>query len=354
MNIDIGAIVSRAFSIVKRHRALWILGFLAALGGVGGGGVNFQIPSGGNFGIPSGGTSGTPELPGGNPFDQLSRISPENWQMAGALVLGLCCVFVVIGIALWLVGLTANGGLIVGANRAEMGDGVTFGESWRGGAARLGSFVGMRILLAIPSILIAIIMAVVVATAIAGAGGLAVLSDRAQSEDTTAILGTLFAGIACVGVPLACVLWIYSIIAGAIQMLGDRAISIDQVGAMDAIRRGWGLFRSNLGNVIVMGIILALIGIAIGIVTAIVAGIVLVPSIVLMVSQAARETGPQPFSFVVFGLSLLLFFVIAAVISALVVAFRATVWTLIYRQITGKGAVLPPASSAPPAPLPLQ
>jgi hypothetical protein len=330
------------------------LGFLAALGGVGGGGANFQIPSGGDFGIPSGGTSGTPELPNGNPFDQLSRISPENWQMAAALGLGLCCVLLVIGIALWLIGLSANGGLIVGASRAEAGDSVAFGEVWRAGTARLGSFIGMRILLAIPSLLILVIIGVTVAIAIAGVGGLAALSDRAQSEDAAGLIGILFSGIACVAIPLFCVAWIYGIIANAIQMLGDRAISIDQVGAMDAIRQGWALFRSNLGNVLVMGIILALIGIGVGIVTAIVAGIVLVPSIVLMVSQASRETGPQPVSFVVFGLSLLLFFVIAAVISALVVAFRATVWTLIYRQITGKGAVLPPASSAPPAPLPLQ
>ena len=136
-------------------------------------------------------------------------------------------------------------------------------------------------------------------------------------------------------------------------MLGDRAISIDHVGAVDAIRQGWALFRANLGNVIIMGIILALIGAVIGIVAAIVGGIVLIPSIVLFVSQASRDGGPQAISFVVFGLSFLVFMIIVAVISSVVVAFRATTWTLVYRQISGKGTVAP-SISAPQAPLPVQ
>lgn len=353
MNIDIGAILSRAFNIVKNNRALWILGFLAALGGVGGGsGSSFNLPSGGgNFGTPSSGNA--PSLPGDNPFDQLGRLSPETWQAVGAIAFAICCVFIIIGIVLWLVGLVANGGIIVGANRAETEGPVALGDLWRASSPRLLSFIGMRILLAIPAIVILIIFGIIIGVAIAGAGGLAALSSEAGSDNIGGAVGMLFSGIACTVIPLVCVLWIYSIISGAIQMLGDRAISIDHVGAMDAIRQGWALFRANLGNVIIMGIILALIGAVIGILAAIVGGIVLIPSILLFVSQASREGGPQAVSFLVFGLSFLVFMVIVAVISSVVVAFRATTWTLVYRQISGKGTVAP-SISAPQAPLPVQ
>jgi len=47
------------------------------------------------------------------------------------------------------------------------------------------------------------------------------------------------------------------------------------------------------------------------------------------------------------------FMLIVAVISSVVVAFRATTWTLVYRQISGKGTVAP-SISAPQAPLPVQ
>ena len=353
MTVDIGATISRAFDIVKRHRALWILGFLAALGGVGGGGGNFNLPSGGNFGVPSG-NGGSLDLPSNNPFEQFNRIfSPENWQLIGGVVLAVCCIGIVIGIVLWLVGLAANGGLISGANRAEMGESFSFGEVWRSGTARLKSFIGMRILLIIPNILVSAIVAVAVVIAIVGAGGLAALSDSAQSDSGAGIFA-IFSGVACIIIPLICVLSIYSIIAGGIQMLGDRAIMIDQVGAMDAIRQGWALFRSNLGNIIIMGIILAIIGAIVGFIAVLVGGIVLAPSIVLMVTQSSSQSGPQALSFVVLGVSILAFIIIVAIISSVVVAFRATVWTLIYRQISGKGMALPPASSAPPAPLPVQ
>lgn len=107
-------------------------------------------------------------MPGNNPFDQLGRLSPGNWQAVGAIVLAICCVFFIIGIALWLMGLVANGGIIVGANRAET-DSLAFGDLWRASSPR--EFVGMRILLAIPAIIILIIFGIIVAVAIAGAGG---------------------------------------------------------------------------------------------------------------------------------------------------------------------------------------
>ena len=104
--MEFGSLLSRAFQIVRQHRVLWILGFLAALAGAGGGG---GVPSTGS--LPSSGTTPgtTPGLPSGsNPFPQFNNIRPEMFQAIAGIAIAVACVLVLISIVLWVIGTIAN------------------------------------------------------------------------------------------------------------------------------------------------------------------------------------------------------------------------------------------------------
>ena len=350
--MDYGAIISRAFKVVRQNRALWFLGFLAALGGIGGN-TSFNLPSGNSFSLPSSpssssGTPTTPRLPSGSGLPSL----PSNFDglTASTLIaigLGILCFFIVVGLLFWLMGLVANGGLIAGANQAEEESRTSFGYAWSRGSNKLASFIGMRIVLAIPGLLIGLVMIVVIVGAIASAGGLALLSNfnngDGSSGDGLSALLVVLSGVVCVIVPLALLGAVWGILVNGIKMLGDRAIMLDNAHAMDAIRQGWRLFRGNFANVLVMGLLLWIISLVIGFVVLFVAGLILAPSLVLLVMQTtasnANGVGAGSIAGVIALLigSIFLAVVVGSIINALVVAFRATLWTLAYRQFTGRG-----------------
>jgi hypothetical protein len=82
----------------------------------------------------------------------------------------------------------------------------------------------------------------------------------------------------------------------------------------------------------------------------------LAPSIVLLIAQAANSDGSGmgalagPIALLV-G-SIFVAVIIGSVINALVVAFRAALWTLVYRQFTGRNAdkLIGNTSIQPPQP----
>ena len=341
--MEFGSLLSRAWQIIRQHRVLWILGFLAALGGAGGGG---GVPStGGNFNLPSSGS--TPGTSGDNPFN---NISPEMFQAAAGILIVLACVLVVISIVFWVIGTIANGGLIAGTDQIEREGVTTFGAAWSRSTPKFWSFFGMRLLLAIPAILIGIIIVVIAFAIIAGAGGLAFMSSNGDggSDGTAQAVMAALGGALCLIIPLGLIAFVYDIIARGIKVFADRAIVLAGAGARESISQGWAMFRSNFINVLLMALILWVISLVVGFIVAIVAGVVFAPSIILLISQINSTGAPQAGAIIALIVSFLVTLVIAAAIGALVVAFRATLWTLVYRRLTGQAA--PPTSVSPYAP----
>jgi hypothetical protein len=346
--MDYGALISRAFKIVRQNRALWFLGFLAALGGVGGGGgFNFNLPSGNSFGRPGTSSGTTPSLPPGSGLPEL----PSNFGGLAetgiiAIVLGLVCFFLVLGVALWLMGLVANGGLIAGANQVEEEGRTRFGYAWSRGASKLASFIGMRIVLAIPGFILTLLIIGIVVAAVVSGGVLAAMSNMDGADGAQKMLGVLFAalsGAICIIIPLALAAAVLNILVSGTKMFGDRAIMLGDAGAMDAIRQGWALLRSNFVNVMLTGLMLWVISLVIGFIVLFIVGIILAPSFVLLAVQLANTNGDGAATGSLVGViavligSLFLAAVVGSIINALVIAFRATLWTLAYRQFTGRG-----------------
>lgn len=137
--MDFGATLSRAFNIVLKHRALWVLGFLASLtGGVSGAGNALSNLSSLSIQIPIGPSAEV--LPEVERFFGPTTREPE--LIVGALC-GLVCVVLLVSLALWVISVIAQGGLIGGVQQVEEQGNTTFGQAWSIGARNFWRLFGL-------------------------------------------------------------------------------------------------------------------------------------------------------------------------------------------------------------------
>jgi hypothetical protein len=323
---------------VWRNKALWILGFLVALGGGGGGGGgggNFSFPGSSGSGGGSGGTPGVPSLP---------RLTEQQIQAILAAVVALLCVFAILGIIFAIVGVIANGGLIAGADDADATGRMSFGAAFKRGSARFWSLLGMRIVLWLPTLIVGVVVGIIV-LALFGASIASALNDRSDRNTAAALLASL-GGLFCIAFPVGLLVFVYDIVARGIKVFGDRAIMLEGAGAMDGIRRGWAMFKSRLGDIFLTGLVLVVIGFVAGILFAIVAGAIMAPGVVLLLTQINSQI--QTVTWVVLAVSVVLAIVLTSLLASVLIAFRATTWTLVYRAFVPRPA---PAQVTPFTPV---
>lgn len=302
--MDYGNVLARAWQISWRWKVLWILGLLAGLGRAMSGGSNSRYSTG------SGEWGGPQDL----------GIPPEVFgALAGAACLGL-----IIGIALWVISVIARGGLIAGVHQVEEEGDTSFGRAWRAGASRFWTLFGIGILAAIPMIL-AILLGFVVLGTTLFAGIQASGSSSGLSR-----LGAILAPVACCSVTFLCGLFVVALVLAQIRIYAERAAIMEDLGWIDAFKRGWQILKENLGPTIILWIIFFVIGLALALLITAALAVLMLPFIALLTSSdpAAWAVGP-----------LFCGGVIAAVVFAAIVAFIETftsaTWTLAYRDLAG-------------------
>ncbi|MEZ4513799.1 MAG: hypothetical protein R3C62_18175 [Chloroflexota bacterium] len=303
-----------------------LLGFLAALGSGGGGGGGNS-----NFRMDGSQVPGSPDFGG-----QVEAF----WLQYAALIIAAMCFFFLLGIVLWVVGLTARGGLISAAARLDAGEKMTFRQAFADGWAKIGQLVGLSLLLFLPFIILAFVVALVVA----GAIGFSIFSiANTIEQDPTAVLGSLGAvvfavcGLLCLAIPIG-------IILQGISAFAQRGIMLQDMGIMDSIRHGWHIFKSNFAEIIVLVVIFIVISIVVGFAVAIV-----------MIPLAFLSFGPLIFQAVEGGsfgaveiaagiVGGLVLAVVAAAINSLVTAYQSTTFTLAYQEFLNKNTGTKPAT----------
>ena len=243
--MDYGNLFRRSWDIVWQNKYLFILGFLAALGG-GGRGNNF------NYSFPNSSSSGSPNIPA----DAFAEFR-DFWAQYGGMVLGLLCFLFILGIVFWLVRLAAQGGLIESVNRIEAGEKMSFGKAFSAGVARIWSLVGLNLLLNLPFILVGLIFAGISISILAAGSNSGMFAGNASP-----FLGLM----ACVGL-LACVLIPLGIVIAIIQPFAQRGLMLKQLGVVESIRHGWQVVRENIGDVILLGVAFLMIGFLFGFLT---------------------------------------------------------------------------------------
>ena len=320
--MNYGDTLRRSWQLTWNNKWLWLLGFLAALGGGSGAGSNS------NYQMDPGTTTS-----GG--------ISPELAASLTGAVLLLCCIGVVIGILLWLVSLASRGGLITSVVELDRGQPSSFGRAFRQGWRKLLPLVLMTLLLFSVLIILGIILAVGFAGTIAAAIG---AGTSGGSDALAGILGTagfVFLCLLCLLIPL-------SLVLNLIYPFAYRGIMLRDLRVMDSIRHGWRVLRENLGEILLLGLIFFVINLIISAIAALIIGLVGISSGMFAVLTSGGEMSTA--QIVAAGVGMLAAFVIFAIISAIVTAWRSATFTLAYEQWTGKEALKDSAAPLPPTP----
>jgi len=284
--MEYGKLLNRSVNIVWQNKFLIIVGFLAALGS-------------GSFG---GGGGGNGDL------GQFPEVEAEIAALAVGLIIALVCVVLFVGIVLWAVSTIARGGLIASVDSIESGEKSSFRQSWSAGWHRAWTLLGIGLLPAIP----ALILFVVGVMALGAYGGIFALFDEEFAQVTTAGLAITIALFACILVPIMLVLSI-------LRNFAERACMLENLGVIDAYRRGTSVLRANLGEAIILFLLQIVIFIVLGVLF-LLGGFILVLCCFLW--------------------PLLL------VVQGFISAFVSALWTLAWRSWTGEPPMVEKAPAA--------
>lgn len=313
--MDYGNILSRSWSIVWNNKFLWLLGFLAALGSVG---------SSGNSG-----RSFSQRVENGD-------INPDVLVGLGAMMFGLVCLGLLLGLILYLVSLAANGGLISAAARLDDGEKVTLGEAFGAGTGALGRLIGISLLLWLPFIVLIVASVFVAIVAVGGtAAAMSAFSDVGTNPEAAfASLGIFFL---CCGA-LCCVLVPLAIVTTVINEFAFRSAMLHDLGVTDSIRAAWQMIRTNLGDVVLLMILLFAIAFMYGLLV----GVVMLPLALLLfvpLGVMAASDGSSMIAVVMLVIGGLCLGLFGAVLNSIVTAWRSTAITLAFRQLSAKPVV---------------
>jgi hypothetical protein len=307
MNFDFGEVLTRAWQIVWRHRVLWVFGILASCGRGGGGGSG---GGGGNSGIQFEG----PDLP-----PQVIR-----WlEMIQENLMTFAVVGCIVLLLLWALSIFLSTigkvGLIRGTFQAEGGaERLVFGELFSGSTPYFWRIFGLSLIVAIPVLVgIAAAVAGFVAFAIGASGG----SDEAVLGLVAMV--PLFIGCICLLIPLM-------FVVGMIIRQAERAIVLENMPVLPAISRGWDVFRANLGPIILMALILAVLNLVLGFVIALPIFIVALPAMLAFLAGEGQSWSPLA----LLGLCICLYIPVSLLLNGIAIAYTESAWTLTYMRLT--------------------
>ena len=315
MALNYGEILEKSWKIIWKHKVLWIFGLLASCAQGGGG-------SGG------GGGRGSAQFSGNNFQDGFSFNLPPaaenflhqltvffNSENAWIIIVVLVLVALLFALIFFVLSIFGRIGLVRGAWQADESDEkLSFGQLWRQSRpyfwrVLLVMLLGFAVSLAIVAILIvpAILISVL----------------------------TLGIGIFCLLIPLVCLLipvfWALSV------LLEQSIVAIvgEDLGVIEGVKRGWQVIRDNLGQMVVMSLIL-LIGPAIlRFVIFLPFLLALLPVVLALLAQSQNVLmAGLAISLVLF----LLYLLLAIVINAILQAYLGTAWTLTFRRLAGRPA----------------
>lgn len=298
--MDFGEVLGRAWRIIWKHKILWVFGIFAGLArGGGGGGGN----SGSRFTNPG----------GANPQFNQYATQFGDW-IASHLWVVVLFVLVIFILAILFAMLAAMGriGLIKGTFKADGGaEHLGFMELWDEGRPffwrifLLGLVVGLAVLIVV-FFLVAL-----------GIGFTAI---------------TLGIGLICL-LPLICVMVIALWLLGIVVQQAEVAIVLENLSIMDGLRRGWDVFRQNIGPMLIMWVILGVIAIVVGIAIAIPILIVIIPAAIALSNnpQAIRLTDTV---LVVALACCVVYFPVLLVLNGILTAYLQSAWTLTYMRLT--------------------
>ena len=309
--MDYGQLLNRSFSIAWRNRYLWPFGLF---GGAGGGVPSF------NFGYTG-------------DFEETSSAAPLGPAPAGdlgidpAILIAIIGGFVLFLVVLFCLSALSQGALAEAVAALERGEERRFGSAFAAGRSSFWRVVRLMLLVALIGLAGLLVLGVPI--------GLILLGVFAASGSEAVVIA--------VAIPLGIIALLVLIVAGlalqVVSQLATRELVLDGGRAVDSLKSGYTLARTNLKTAILVGLLALAIGLVaaiIFVVAALLVGLVLaIPAIIFAISDmgsAAIVAG------VVAGVILLPLFLAAA---GALGTFQHSYWTLAYLRLRPPAAPVP-------------
>jgi hypothetical protein len=298
--MDIGYVLKRAWEIIWKFKVLWVFGILAGFSQAG-------TSSGSN----SGWRYSTQGIDFSSQIDLFfARTSPGlvALMITLAIIIALALTVIVI-----LVGTVGRVGLIRGTVKAEQGVArLTFRELWREGLTYFWRVFGLNLLIGV-AIFITVIVLIVLAVVLT--------------------VGTLGLILLCL-VPLLClILPIWWAVVVIVEQ-ANVALVVENLGIIEAIKRGWQVVWSNIGNMILMSLIL-LVGVSLigGAIIGLPMLVVAAPAIsgaAIGTSDAIRN------GLIASGGLFIIYLPFLLLASGILRSYTSSAWTLTFLRLTNK------------------
>lgn len=314
--MEYGTLIRQAWAITWRYRFLWLLGVLA----------------GGSVGIPNlnggGGGSGWRPDSGSAPLTNPSLVAAGEqigaWAMANiGLLVALAVAGAVLALVLLVVSFIAQGGMAMATADIARGVPTSLGTAWGAGVHLFWRYVGLWLLLIGAAIAIGAVFAAIVA-----AGALGVVVGQAP---------WVAIALAIIFVP---VLIVTGLLLSIVVAFAQRAIAIEDVGPIDALRSGWQLTRTHLGTSLLTWLVNVGLALATGIaaILSVVGAVVILAALGGLVFAVAGMSGPL---MVYIGLGGLVLLAGMLTLAGVANTFFWTFWTLAYLRLSGRTIAAP-------------
>ena len=309
--MEYARLLKRAAHVTWNYRALWLFGFFLALFGGGAGG---SYGRGSNWNL-----------------DRTDLNRPE-W------VLGLVLLVVLAVVILAVLAIVLNGvsrGALIGMVQEVEESGTTSVRSgWKVGMSHLLSMIGIDLLTGIPAAIVAMVLVLL------GASPLLLMLAGGRSPgsgETLAVLAVLFTIL--LELAVIALLVVGGVVLSVVVELAYRRCVLAGDGAMSAIRTAWNTFRTNLGRVGGLWLILLLLDLL--------AGAVMIPLYLLVFGASAgigaivyRSMESAAPAVLAGAIILIPGVVVASFVAGIYQAFRSAFWTLGYRELEPKATVI--------------
>ncbi len=331
-------LIGQAWTLTWRYRFLWLLGILA----------------GGAVGIPSLSTSGQGTSSQSGAMAQAPQ-AIEQWTSANAtLLVFLAILGVALIVALVILSFIAQGGMAQATADLAEGHPSSLRRAWSAGRHLFWRYVGLWcVLIAGAVVLAAVIAALVAAVAAAFAMGSPVVGvllasvcwlgivvgftlvvvniarERGASVWLVATLSAIFA------VPVVTVLLATALSVSILVAFAQRAIAVERLGPVDALRAGWRLERQHIRESFLTWLVnLGLAFVAyLAVIALAIVGLTVLGGLGALVYFAAGVTAPTITYAVLAGT---VFIVAVFTLAGIVNAFFWMFWTLVYLRLTGR------------------
>ncbi len=288
--MNYGAVLSRAWKIIWRHKVLWIFGILAGCGSASYSGPNVTYQT---------------DLP----YSVQQFIDQTEPGLIAVIV--IAAILVILALILLLVFLSTIGriGIIRGTQLVDQGtERLTFGDLFRGSTRYFWRVFALGLLLVVFSIVV-----------IGGVVFFGVLGT----------IATLGIGLICF-IPLLCLLVVGGLLLSVLFTQASIAIIVEDARVMNGLDRGWQVIKQNIGEFLVMALILTIgVNLIVGFIIAAPLWLVMGAALPLTILQG-EDSGAV---WLVAGICLIIYLPALLLLSGILRSYIDSSWTLTYLRL---------------------